>query len=287
MPQRNWLITGVSSGLGRALAQAVIAAGDRVTGTVRSAQAAAEIGALHPSWAVARVLDVTEFSAADRIVDEVMREVGPIDILVNNAGYTFAGSVEEATFADIRAQFETNYFGAINLIKAVLPSMRTRRQGHILNVSSMAGFVTPGGIGIYGASKLALESTSEALAHELRPFGINVTVIVPGAFRTQLGHSRRSAPSSIPDYLPQNQARNEFLSAYSDSQRGDPSKAAAVILQVAGAKTPPHRLVIGPDAVDAVLTKLHEIEAETKAWEEISRGTDLDAVRPSTGIPAV
>jgi short-subunit dehydrogenase len=150
------------------------------------------------------------------IVDEVMREVGPIDILVNNAGYTFAGSVEEATFAEIRAQFETNYFGAINLIKAVLPSMRTRRQGHILNVSSMAGFVTPGGIGIYGGSKLALESTSEALAHELRPFGINVTVIVPGAFRTQLGHSRRSAPSSIPDYLPQNQARNEFLSAYSD-----------------------------------------------------------------------
>jgi NAD(P)-dependent dehydrogenase (short-subunit alcohol dehydrogenase family) len=272
---RKWLITGVSSGLGRALAQAVAAQGDKVAGTVRTRQAQQDFAELHPGLTQGFLLDVTDHEAAATTIRAANEALGGIDVLVNNAGFSFEGTLEETAWAEIYAQFAANFFGPIAVMKAVLPIMRARQSGLIINVTSIAGYVAGAGIGAYGSAKLALEAMSRAVAQEVAPFGVHVMTVVPGAFRTDLGQSRRSAEDSIADYLPQNMARRERLAALSGHQRGDPSKAAKAIIAAAQAPSPPRRLVLGMDAVAAALEDLRQFEAEIRTWESLSDGLDL------------
>jgi len=272
---KNWFITGLSSGLGRALALAAIEAGDTVTGTVRTEAAQRDVNALHPTRALALLADVTDHAAVTAAVHQAETQLGGIDILVNNAGYSFLGTLEEAEWPDIRAQFETNLFGPIAVIKAALPGMRARKTGLIINVSSAAAYATGGGVGFYGATKMALDGLSKALAQELGPFGIKVMLAVPGAYRTDLGANRKTPTESIPDYAEQNAARRDHLARLTGQQRGDPAKAAALILKAASAPSIPQYLALGPDAVDAIHTSLVPLTADIAAWEPFSRATDL------------
>ncbi|WP_109480859.1 oxidoreductase [Paraburkholderia sp. C35] len=272
---KTLLITGVSSGFGRALAGEALASGHRVIGTVRSEQAKAEFEALKPGSAIARVLDVTDFEAIDRVVADIEASAGPIDVLVNNAGYGHEGVMEESPLADMRRQFDVNVFGAVAMMKAVLPAMRARRRGHILNITSMGGFITMPGITYYCGSKFALEGISEALGKEVKPFGIHVTAVAPGSFRTDwAGRSMVRSPRSIPDYDalfdPIRTAREEK----SGKQLGDPVKAARAMLAVIDSDHPPAHLLLGSDALALVRAKLSAIEEEIGAWETLTTSTD-------------
>ncbi|WP_423760055.1 oxidoreductase [Burkholderia sp. NLJ2] len=269
------LITGVSSGFGRALAQEALAAGYTVVGTVRSAQAAQEFEALSAQAAFARVLDVTDFDRIDGIVAEIEANVGPVDVLVNNAGYGHEGIMEEAPLAEMRRQFDVNVFGAVAMMKAVVPFMRARRRGRILNITSMGGHITMPGITYYCGSKFALEGISETLGKELEPFGIAVTAVAPGSFRTDwAGRSMARTPRSIADYDaifdPIRKAREEK----SGKQLGDPAKAARAMLAVVAAEHPPAHLLLGSDALQLVRDKLSALEQEIRAWEAVTVSTD-------------
>lgn len=250
------LITGVSSGFGRALAQQALAAGYTVVGTVRSDDARRAFEALSPQAAIGRVLDVTDFERIDRVVADLEASVGPVDVLVNNAGYGHEGIVEEAPLAELRRQFDVNVFGAVAMTKAVVPFMRTRRRGRILNITSMGGHITMPGIAYYCGSKFALEGISEALGKELAPFGIAVTAVAPGSFRTDWARrSMTRTPRSIADYDalfdPVRQARERN----SGRQLGDPVKAAQAMLAVIEADAPPAHLLLGSDALRLVRAK--------------------------------
>jgi NAD(P)-dependent dehydrogenase (short-subunit alcohol dehydrogenase family) len=269
------LITGVSSGFGRALAQEALAAGHRVVGTVRSAQAQRDFEELSDGKAFARVLDVTDFEAIDGVVAEIEAAVGPIDVLVNNAGYGHEGILEESPLSEMRRQFDVNVFGAVAMIKAVLPFMRERRSGHILNITSMGGHITMPGIAYYCGSKFALEGISDALAKEVQPFGIAVTAVAPGSFRTEwAGRSMSRSPRSIGDYDdifdPVRKARVEK----SGKQLGDPVKAARAMLAVMDAQYPPAHLLLGSDALQLVRGGLAAMTSELNAWEALTVSTD-------------
>jgi len=268
------LITGVSSGFGRALAQEALAAGYTVVGTVRSAQAARDFEALS-AQAFARVLDVTDFDRIDGVVAEIEANVGPVDVLVNNAGYGHEGIMEEAPLAEMRRQFDVNVFGAVAMMKAVVPFMRERRHGRILNITSMGGHITMPGIAYYCGSKFALEGISETAGKELAPFGIAVTAVAPGSFRTDwAGRSMLRTPRSIADYDasfdPIRQAREEK----SGKQPGDPAKAARAMLAAIAADHPPAHLLLGSDALRLVRGKLAALDEEIRAWEAVTVSTD-------------
>ncbi|ALM83326.1 oxidoreductase [Bordetella sp. N] len=269
------LITGVSSGFGRALAQQALADGHRVIGTVRGASVLAEFEALAPGLAHGRILDVTDVDAVPKVVAGIEAEVGPIDVLVNNAGYGHEGVLEESPLDEMRRQFDVNVFGAVAMMKAVLPFMRARRRGHILNITSMGGFITMPGIAYYCGSKFALEGISEVLSKEVGPLGIAVTAVAPGSFRTDwAGRSMVRTPRSIPDYdalfEPIRKAREEK----NGKQLGDPAKAARAMLDVIGSDKPPVHLLLGSDALALVRGKLTDMAAEIDAWETVSRSTD-------------
>jgi NAD(P)-dependent dehydrogenase (short-subunit alcohol dehydrogenase family) len=272
--EKTLLITGVSSGFGRALAQEALAAGHRVMGTVRSDDARREFESLHTN-AVARILDVTDFDAIDGVVAEVESTVGPIDVLVNNAGYGHEGIMEESPLADLRRQFDVNVFGAVAMVKAVLPYMRQRRRGHILNITSMGGHITMPGITYYCGSKFALEGISEALGKEVAELGIHVTAVAPGSFRTDwAGRSMVRTERSISDYDaifdPIRKAREEK----SGKQLGDPVKAARAMLAVIDSANPPAHLLLGSDALKLVRDKLAAFEASISEWEPLTLSTD-------------
>ncbi|MBK1820682.1 oxidoreductase [Burkholderia orbicola] len=269
------LITGVSSGFGRALAQEALAAGHTVVGTVRGAEAARDFEALSPQAAVARVLDVTDFERIDGVVADIEANVGPVDVLVNNAGYGHEGIMEEAPLDEMRRQFDVNVFGAVAMMKAVVPFMRERRRGRILNITSMGGHITMPGIAYYCGSKFALEGISETLGKELEPFGIAVTAVAPGSFRTDwAGRSMARTPRSIADYDalfdPIRRAREEK----SGKQPGDPAKAARAMLAVIAADHPPAHLLLGSDALRLVRNKLAALDDEIRAWEAVTVSTD-------------
>ncbi|WP_233828755.1 oxidoreductase [Paraburkholderia sp. ZP32-5] len=272
---KTLLITGVSSGFGRALAQEALAVGHKVVGTVRSAEAKREFESLSANAAWGRVLDVTNFDAIDGVVAEIEVNVGPIDVLVNNAGYGHEGIMEESPLAEMRRQFDVNVFGAVAMMKAVLPFMRKRRRGHILNITSMGGYITMPGITYYCGSKFALEGISEALGKEVGPFGIAVTAVAPGSFRTDwAGRSMTRTPRSIADYddmfHPIRQAREEK----SGKQLGDPRKAARAMLAAIAADHPPAHLLLGSDALGLVRDKLSALNAQIDAWETVTVSTD-------------
>jgi NAD(P)-dependent dehydrogenase (short-subunit alcohol dehydrogenase family) len=272
----NWLITGVSSGFGRALAEAVLAKGDRVAGTVRKAAAKTEFETLAPGRALGILLDVTDEASVRRGVGEAEERTGGIDVLVNNAGYGFEGAIEEATPAQIRAQFEVNVFGAVAVIQAILPQMRRRRAGHIVNIASMGGLTAFPGVGIYNGSKFALEGISEALAKEVKPLGIKVTIVEPGSFRTDwAGRSMVHVERTIADYEETAGLFRRALAQRNGRQPGDPRKAARAIIQAVGAETPPLHLLLGTDALRLVGEKLGALETEIMRWAPVSVSTDF------------
>lgn len=269
------LITGVSSGMGRALAQEALAAGHRVVGTVRNREAQQAFEALNAQRALGRLLDVTDFEHIDEVVEEIESTVGPVDVLVNNAGYGHEGILEESSLEEMRRQFDVNVFGAVAMIKAVLPGMRQHRRGHIINITSMGSFITLPGISYYCGSKFALEGISETLSKELAPFNIHVTAVAPGSFRTDwAGRSMVRSARSIPGYDvlfdPIRRAREEK----SGKQLGDPVKAAHAMLALIGSQSPPVLLLLGSDALSLVRQKLTALNNEIEQWEKLTRSTD-------------
>ncbi|VEF38325.1 dehydrogenase [Stenotrophomonas maltophilia] len=274
-PSRFLLITGVSSGFGRALAQQALLAGHRVVGTVRNETDRQVLEALAPGRAFGRLLDVTDTAAINALVADIETNIGSIDVLVNNAGYGHEGILEESTLAELRRQFEVNVFAPAALIKAVLPHMRARRRGHILNITSMGGFITMPGIAWYCGSKFALEGISEVLGKEVAPFGIHVTAVAPGSFRTDwAGRSMVRAPRSLDDYDALFDPIRSAREAKSGHQPGDPVKAAQAMLQVIDSDAPPRHLLLGSDALQLVRAKLASMAGSIDAWEQLSRSTD-------------
>jgi NAD(P)-dependent dehydrogenase (short-subunit alcohol dehydrogenase family) len=274
--EKVFMITGVSSGLGRAFASAALAAGHVVVGTLREENARKNFESEKPGYAKGVVLDVTDFDAIDPAVAEIERTIGPISVLVNNAGYGHEGVIEESPLTELRRQFEVNVFGAVAMIKAVLPYMRKRRAGHIINITSMGGYITMPGIGYYCGSKFALEAISETLSKEVKDFGIRVSAVAPGQFRTDwAGRSMARTERTISDYDqlmdPIRQARQNK----SGKQPGDPAKAAQVLLQIIEAPNPPTHLLLGDDARKFVKEKLQSLNTEFAAWEQVTTSTDF------------
>jgi NAD(P)-dependent dehydrogenase (short-subunit alcohol dehydrogenase family) len=273
---KTFFITGVSSGFGRSLAVEALAAGYRVVGTVRNAAAATAFNGLHEGRAFAKILDVTDHAGVAAIVADVEAEIGAIDVLVNNAGYGMEGIIEESSMGDLRRQFEVNVFGAVAVIQAVLPFMRRRHAGHIVNITSMGGHTTFVGLGFYHGSKFALEGISETLAKEVKGFGIAVTAVAPGMFRTDWsGRSMIRAPRSIADYDGMFEPMRAARAARSGKQNGDPRMAALAILTLVESATPPTHLLLGPDAVEAVGAKISALQGEIAAWKSVSMSTDF------------
>jgi len=275
-PSRTFFITGVSTGLGRAFALGALKAGHRVVGTLRHEEARQEFDAIAPGRSFGKLMDVTDHTAVSRVVAEVERDIGPIDILINNAGYGHEGTVEESPMDDLRRQFEVNVFGVVAVTKAVLPAMRQRRAGHILTVTSMGGFITLPGLAYYHGSKFAVEGIMESLGKEILAFGIHVTTIEPGAFRTDwAGRSMVRAPRSIDDYDATFGPQRERRQNYSGHQPGNPEKAAEAVLKLIASDTPPAHLLLGTDAVRMVREKLDLLSGEIAAWESVSLSTDF------------
>lgn len=272
---KTLLITGVSSGFGRALAEQALAEGHRVVGTVRTAEAKRAFEALDAGRAFGRLLDVTDFEAIEGVVAGVEESVGEIDVLVNNAGYGQEGVLEESPLDAMRRQFDVNVFGAVAMTRAVLPYMRRRRRGHILNITSMGGYITMPGIAYYCGSKFALEGISEVLGKEVAPFGMFVTAVAPGSFRTDwAGRSMVRTPRSIADYDALFDPIRDARWAKSGQQLGDPVKAARAMLAVIDSEAPPAHLLLGSDALGLVRDKLSALAAEIDQWEALSRSTD-------------
>jgi NAD(P)-dependent dehydrogenase (short-subunit alcohol dehydrogenase family) len=270
-----FLITGVSSGSIRPLAQAAISDGNVVVGTVRKEADKVEFERLGKN-AHGRILDVTETSRVAPTIAEIEKNIGAIDVLVNNAGYGHEGILEESSMDDLRRQFEVNVFGPVAMIKAVLPYMRKRRAGRILNITSMGGLITFPGVSFYHGSKFALEGISETLGKEIKDFGIHVAAVEPGAFRTDwAGRSLVRAPRSIADYDTIFEPLRKRRMENSGNQIGDPKKAARAMLKVAASDNPPAHLLLGSDAVRLVDEKMKALQSEFAAWMSLSLSTDF------------
>jgi NAD(P)-dependent dehydrogenase (short-subunit alcohol dehydrogenase family) len=273
---RTWLITGISSGFGKAIAEAALAAGDCVIGTARKAQVLEAFAALAPGRSHALQLDVTDPAAVTATVERALSITGRIDVLVNNAGYALVGALEEAGEAQFHRQMETNLFGAWRMAKAVLPQMRRQGAGRIFNITSVAGMIASPGLGCYAASKFALEGLSEALAAEVAPLGIRVSIIEPGAFRTEFaGDSSAYSEPRIADYDATAGRMRAMLSQYHHQQPGDPARLAQVLLQLVDMPEPPLRLVLGSDVLPRVRQKLDHLKSELGRWEALTLSTDF------------
>jgi NAD(P)-dependent dehydrogenase (short-subunit alcohol dehydrogenase family) len=254
-----WLITGGSTGLGKAIAEAARAAGDIVVTTSRR-----------------EGVDITDTTSLPGLVAGVVERHGRIDVLVNNAGRSLVGAVEETTDEELRDLMDLHFFAPAALVRTVLPIMREQGTGAIVQISSMGGQLSFAGVSAYSASKFALEGLSEALAQEVRPFGIQVLIVEPGAFRTELHRSdTMSLSARMPEYDEVVGPVRAAQAGFDGTQPGDPAKAAQAIMAALAAERPPLRLVLGNDAADAILGHLGDVRAELLAWQEVSRGTDF------------
>jgi NAD(P)-dependent dehydrogenase (short-subunit alcohol dehydrogenase family) len=277
MSQKTVLITGVSSGLGRAFAAELLNAGFKVVGTVRRAELIAEFEAQKPGVAFARVLDVKNHEQIAQTVEDVEKNIGAVDVLINNAGYGHEGILEESSMEELRDQFDVNVFGAVAMIKAVLPFMRQRRKGYIVNVTSMGGLMTMPGISFYCGSKFALEGISSSLGKELKSFGIFVTALEPGQFRTDwAGRSMVRSSRSIPDYDNVFEPIRAARVAKSGNQPGDPAKAGRAVVTLIESPAPPAHLLLGPDAFEFVNKELDALRSEFVQWETVTRSTNFE-----------
>ncbi len=271
MKNRIWFITGISSGLGQALAQEAISKGDFVIGTFRNKDQADLFTQAHHANAVGLVLDLNDHVAIDLTVKQIEDKYNRVDVLVNNAGFGFAGAVEEASMEEVRAVFETNFFGCLKLTQAFLPLFRKQKHGHIIQISSHGGFKAFAGFGIYNASKFALEGFSEALAQEIAPFGIKLTLVEPGPFRTNFaGSSFRMAEKSIADYHATAGAFRERMQFVNGKQEGDPTKAAHAIFYISKQEKPPLRLPLGKIALVSLNTKIELVQKDITDFQELA-----------------
>ena len=273
-----WFITGCSSGFGHDLAKLVLARGWRAVVTSRDQARVEPLVEEAGERGLALSLDVTDAAQISEAVAEAKRAFGRVDVLVNNAGYGYQSSVEEGEEQAIRAQFDANVFGLFAMTRAILPMMRQQRNGHIINITSVAGLIGFAGSGYYAASKHAVEGWSDALAVEVDPLGIKVTCVEPGPFRTDwAGRSLKQTPSTIKDYAETAGARLKATSEKSGTQAGDPAKAAALMVEIAQDATPPRHLVLGAWGVDEVAKRGEARRAEFGQWRAKGAATDYDA----------
>ena len=271
MTQRIWFITGISSGLGKALAHAVIEGGDFVIGTFRSQIQADAFNNQYKDEAFALTLDITKSNEILKVFKVISDRFGKLDVLVNNAGFGFAGAVEEATITEVREVFETNFFGTLQLTQTFLPLLRQQKKGHIIQVSSHGGFKAVPGFGIYNASKFALEGFSEALAGELAPLGIKLTIVEPGPFRTKFaGNSFRQAKTVIGDYEITAGAFRQRMMQADGNQEGDPAKAAQAILDITNLDSPPLRLPLRRIAINSLTLKLNSVQNDIDSFKTVA-----------------
>ena len=274
----TWLITGCSTGLGRALAEAVLGNRDNAVVTARNAGNVEDLAKAYPDTALALGLDVTDPAMIADAVRQAESRFGGVDVLVNNAGYGYRAAVEEGDDADVHQLFATNFFGAVAMIKAVLPGMRQRRRGAIVNISSIGARICPPGSGYYAATKAALEGMSGSLRKELEPLGIAVMAVEPGGFRTDFaGRSLTQSATVIDDYADTAGKRRREHDTAHGNQPGDPAKAAQALITAVGADRPPALLLLGSDAVTAFTGVLDAQRAELDAWRHLSTSTDLTA----------
>ena len=274
--QQVWFITGTSSGFGEAFARHAIAAGHAVVATARDVSRLEHLAALAPERVLVQRLDVTQADEADAAVAAAIARFGRIDVLVNNAGYGVVGAVEETPAAELRALMDTNFFGAVTVTNAVLPSMRAQNNGAIVNISSMGGQMSFAGFGAYSASKFALEGLSEALAQEVAPFGIKVLIVEPGAFRTNLAGAGMRHMPVLDAYRDVVGGTRDLAHSMHQTQEGDPYKAAAAIAEALAAPVTPLRLQLGRDAIDAVRNHSRQLLADLAQWEAIGADTRVD-----------
>ncbi|MHB1302978.1 MAG: oxidoreductase [Acidiphilium sp.] len=273
MSAQTWFITGAASGFGRAFAEHALAEGYNVVLTGRSVDRLTTIGRQVPERVLTQHLDVTRGEQAEAAVSAAIARFGRIDVLVNNAGYGVVGAIEETSEAELRAQMETNFFGAIAVTRAVLPVLRRQRAGAVVMMSSMGGQMSYSGFGAYSASKFALEGAAEALAQEMQPFGVKVLIVEPGAFRTDFaGGALRQMPALAP-YRDALAPIRDFARGMHGTQPGDPAKAVAAVARALQAEATPLRLQLGGDAVDAVRAHAETLLSELAAWETVARET--------------
>jgi NAD(P)-dependent dehydrogenase (short-subunit alcohol dehydrogenase family) len=272
---RVWLITGASSGFGRAVAEAVLDRGDRVVATARDRGQLSDLAADDGVHAIA--LDVTDPEQRLGAVDQAVERFGRIDVLMNNAGRTQVGAVEETTDDELRSLFELHFFAPVALTRAVLPHMRAQDGGAIVQMSSVGGQITAPGFGGYCATKFALEGITQALHDEVEPFGIRTMIVEPGAFRTGLFRPDAAYQSQpMPEYAQTVGPTRDYVSGGHGLQPGDPEKAAQAILRALDADEPPLRLVLGGDAIDSIRARLDQLTDELARWEEVGRHTAID-----------
>lgn len=265
---RVWLITGCSTGFGRHLAEAALGQGDAVIVTARHTEQVEDLANTFPDSAVVSPLDVTDQTSIQKTINAGLEAFGRIDVVVNNAGYALMGAIEELSERQIRDQFETNFFGVLNVTRAILPTLRKQGSGHILNVSSVGGRLTVPSLGLYHASKFALEGLSEELAQELEPFGIKVTLLEPGGFVTDFWGRSLVVAEPMPEY---DFLRVQMAKFSAGSLRGDPSIGVKAILGVVDLSEPPLRLAIGPNALPRLVNKLTGDIEEYRRFENIWR----------------
>lgn len=276
--EKVWLITGCSSGMGREFARAALAAGYRVVATARKTSTLDEFVDEYPETARAVELDVTRPDQVEAAFDSTIKEFGRLDVLVNNAGYGYLSPIEEGDLSEVRAMFETNFFGLLAMTRAVIPYMRERRSGQIIFNSSQAGLMSRPGTGYYSTTKYAVEALSEALVFELAPFDIKVTAIQPGPFRTDwAGRSMKSSESSIGDYQESVHARMAFAKGMDGAQPGDPVRAAQAVIDLVRSENPPPQLLMGQIVLNAYREKMGSVQSMLDEWESLTLSTDYPA----------
>lgn len=276
---RVYFITGASSGFGEALAKAVLARGDRAVLGARRTEALERIAGPYPDAALPVALDVTDAAARRRSVEAALDKFGRVDVLANIAGRGSLGAAEEFAPEQLRDQMEVNFFAAAEMTRDLLPTLRAQGTGHILNLTSIGGLVAVGGFGPYCGSKFALEGWTEALHDEVKPLGIRVTIVEPGAFRTEFAGDKNMRPAgSIEAYRPVIKPIEDYLYGNAGKQPGDPAKAAEAMIQVVESADPPLRLLLGTDAINLLEQKQAAARAEFDAWREVGEGTAFDGV---------
>jgi NAD(P)-dependent dehydrogenase (short-subunit alcohol dehydrogenase family) len=278
MAPKVWTITGASRGFGAEISKGVLAAGDKLVATARNTKGLEHLGAHDNIFSVA--LDVTNERQVNAGVDAALQHFGRIDVLVNNAGFGLLGAVEESSAEEVERVYRTNVFGLLNVTRAVLPSMRKHRSGHIINISSVGGYTAAPGFGVYCSTKFAVEGITEALYKELAPLGIHATVVEPGRFRTDFLDSSSLAATAarISDYADTVGKTREFAEEHNHQQPGDPAKLAQAILQLVNAAEPPLRLPLGTDTLQRMAEKNAFVEKETEKWRAVSVSTDFAVV---------
>ncbi|MFE9764591.1 oxidoreductase [Streptomyces sp. NPDC005808] len=274
----TWLITGSSRGLGRALAEAVLAAGHQLVATARKPEQLDDLVLLYGDRVRAVALDVTDPAAARSAVRQAIDAFGRLDVIVNNAGYADVAAIEDFTEADFRAQIDTNFYGVVNVTRAALPVLRDQGSGHIVQISSVGGRVGTPGLGAYQAAKWAVGGFSEVLAKEVASFGIKVTVVEPGGMRTNWAGSSMSTPPVSDPYKPVIDPMVGFLSQADGTQPGDPARTAQAIIHVTEVDDPPVRLLLGSDAVAVAGAMAEQLAASDAKWREVSESIDFDSV---------